>query len=191
MRTIKPEMSKWSDAELFQALHFEHPIAEQAFTEIYSRYSRPVFAYILRVLQDRTESKDVFQETFLRFFDFSKKQETASNILYLLIKIARNLCLNFIRDKKDNVRFEEYLSSAETGDKLEQDDISSFITKALELLDFNAREVFILHHYHQLTFNEISTVTGDSLATVKSRYYRSKDKLRKFLTPFFKDYYQF
>lgn len=183
-------MSKWSDAELFQALRQEHLFAEQAFTEIYNRYSRPVFAYIFRVLQDRTESKDIFQETFLRFFNFAKKKETASNILYLLIKIARNLCLNNIRDRKNNIQFVDNTSHYEPSNPLEQEDVASFIAKALELLDFEVREIFILHHYDHLTFVEISSITGESLATIKTRYYRGKEKLKKFLTPVFKDYYK-
>lgn len=183
-------MAKWSDAELFQALHQGHSFAEQAFTEIYNRYSRPVFAYILRVLQDRTESKDIFQETFLRFFNFAKKKDTASNILYLLIKIARNLCLNSIRDRKNNIQFEDNQSHDEPSNPLEQEDVSSFIAKALDLLDFEVKEIFILHHYHQLTFVEISSLTGESLAAIKTRYYRGKEKLKKFLTPIFKDYYK-
>ncbi|MGQ9818652.1 MAG: RNA polymerase sigma factor [Candidatus Kapaibacteriales bacterium] len=183
-------MAKWSDAELFQALHQEHKFAEQAFTEIYNRYSRPVFAYIFRVLQDRTESKDIFQETFLRFFNFAKKNETVSNVLYLLIKIARNLCLNNIRDKKINIPFEDYRTYDEVINPLEHEDVATFISKALELLDFEVREIFILHHYHQLTFVEISSITGESLASIKTRYYRGKEKLKKFLTPIFKDYYK-
>lgn len=182
-------MSKWSDAELYQALRQDHKTSEQAFTEIYNRYSRPIFAYILRILQDRIESKDIFQETFLRFFDFSKQHDTISNILYLLIKIARNLCLNNIRDKKNNIQFDDYPSNQEPYDSLERNDISSFIAKALDLLDFEMKEVFILHHYHHLTFAEISSITGDSLATVKTRYYRGKEKMKKYLTPLFKDYY--
>lgn len=43
------------------------------------------------------------------------------------------------------------------------------------------KSVVILHYYEQLTFKEISQVTGVNISTVKSRLYTALDKLKKMI----------
>lgn len=174
-----------TDFELCQALANKKEIAEQAFTEIYNRYSHQLFAFILRILENRTDAKDVFQETFLKFYSSCVNGNKVTNILPLLLRIARNLCLNRFRDRKLVVPFEENRTIV-LNEELERNETSQLVAKALSLLDFSIREIFVLHHYQNLTFIEISEITGESLATVKSRYYRAKEKLRDYLVPFLK-----
>jgi RNA polymerase sigma-70 factor (ECF subfamily) len=72
-------------------------------------------------------------------------------------------------------------------EELERSETSQIIANALALLDFPVREIFVLHHYQSLTFAEIAEITGESLATVKTRYYRAKEKLRNYLIPFLRN----
>ncbi|MCX7909636.1 MAG: sigma-70 family RNA polymerase sigma factor [Ignavibacteria bacterium] len=182
-------ISELSDFELCLALSQNNKKAEQAFTEIYNRYSNKVFAYILRTINNRTDAKDIFQEVFLRFFDACKNGTNATNILPYLIKIARNICLNYIRDKKTTVPFDESIGFIKSSIDVEKSEISELVTNALSILDYQSREIFVLHHYQNLTFNEISDIIGESLAFVKTRYYRGKEKMKTFLTPYFKKDY--
>jgi RNA polymerase sigma-70 factor (ECF subfamily) len=175
-----------SDFELCQALTSRKEIAELAFTEIYNRYSQMLFAFILRILGNRTDAKDVFQETFLKFYSSCVGGAKVTNILPLLLKIARNLCLNRFRDKKMIVPFEDNRTSV-FDEELERSETSQIIANALALLDFPVREIFVLHHYQSLTFAEIAEITGESLATVKTRYYRALEKLRNYFFPFLRN----
>lgn len=183
------DISRLSDIELCIALSEEKNKAEQAFTEIYNRYCNTVYAYILRMLNDRTEANDIFQDVFLRFFDACRNGTRATNILPFLLKIARNLCINHYRDRKQIVPFDETLGNIKNELEIERNEIAELVANALELLDFNSREIFIMHHYQNMTFNEISNVVGESLATVKSRYYRGKEKLKAILAPYIKKDY--
>ncbi|MEJ5287312.1 MAG: hypothetical protein CH6_0579 [Candidatus Kapaibacterium sp.] len=178
-----------SDIELCLALSQDKAKAEEAFTEIYNRYSNTIYAYILRTVNNRTEANDIFQEVFLRFFDACKNGRTANNILPFLLKIARNLCINHFRDRKQTVSFDETLGLIKSELNVEQNEISELIANALALLDYNSREIFVMHHYQNMTFNEISNIIGESVATVKTRYYRGRDKLKEILTPFIKKDY--
>ncbi|MGB9772013.1 MAG: RNA polymerase sigma factor [Candidatus Kapaibacteriota bacterium] len=178
-----------TDIELCLALGEKKAKAEQAFTEIYNRYSNSVYSYILRTINDRTLANDIFQDVFLRFYDACRNGARANKILPYLLKIARNLCLNHFRNRKQTVPFDETLGLLKTEMEVERNEISELVTNALSLLDFNLREIFVLHHYQNLTFNEIAEIIGETLATVKSRYYRGKEKLKTILLPYFnKDY---
>lgn len=183
------DIHKWTDVELSSALGETHTIAERAFTEIYNRYNKQLFAYILRTTGNINDSKDIFQETFLRFFNYSKKPHRVDNILLFLIKIARNLCINRLRDSKETISIDKFQIASETDEEKNNEHLSEIISKALSILDLDVREIFVLHHYQGLTFIDIADVIGISLASVKSKYYRAKEKLRKTLEPILKDMY--
>ncbi len=183
------KVSGLTDIELCLSLANNSNIAELAFTEIYNRYSNTLYAFILRLVNNRNDAKDIFQETFLKFFTFCKNGNRVSNILPFLLKIARNLCLNYYRDKKSVISFDETTGILQSVIEIEKNEVSQMIENALALLDFLSREVFVLHHYQNLTFSEIAEIVGESLATVKSRYYRGRDKLKTILAPFLKNDY--
>lgn len=183
------KVSGLSDIELCLCIANGSNIAEIAFTEIYNRYSNTLYAFILRSVNNRNDAKDIFQETFLKFFNFCKNGNRVTNILPFVLKIARNLCLNYYRDKKSVITFDESTGILQSVNDIEKNEVSQMIENALALLDYNSREVIVLHHYQNLTFNEIAEVVGESLATVKSRYYRGREKLKTILAPFLKSDY--
>lgn len=182
-------ISNWTDIELCVALSQSKSKAESAFTEIYNRYSNQVFVYILRTINNRADAKDIFQEVFLRFFDTCKNGARITHILPFLLKIARNICLNYFRDKKNSISFDEAINLLNNEIDVEKSEISELISNALSLLDYQTREIFVLHHYQNLTFNEIASITGETVAFVKTRYYRGKEKLKNILLPYFKKDY--
>ncbi|MFN3781398.1 MAG: RNA polymerase sigma factor [Candidatus Kapaibacteriota bacterium] len=183
------KISNLTDIELCLNLANNSDRAELAFTEIYNRYSNTLYAYILRSVNNRNDAKDIFQETFIRFYNFCKNGNRVTNILPFVLKIARNLCLNYYRDKKSIVSFDETTGILPSFIDIEKNEVSQMIENALAMLDFLSREVFVLHHYQNLTFSEIAEIVGESLATVKSRYYRGREKLKAILMPFIKNDY--
>lgn len=185
----KSNISGFTDIELCHFLCEGSEKAEQAFTEIYNRYSNSLFVFILRTINNRTDSKDIFQEVFLRFYDYCRNGARVTHILPFLLKIARNICLNHIRDKKPTISLDEVVSVFKTEQEVEKSEISELIANALSIIDYQTREIFVMHHYQNLTFNEIAEITGESLAFVKTRYYRGKEKLKNLLMPYFKKDY--
>ncbi len=178
--------SKYSDSELFAFLHDKKEIQECAFAELYSRYSQRIYAYCLRVTGNPDDARDIFQEAFLKFFKSAQNQQYLENVPGYLLTIARNLCLNFKRDKKINVDIEDY--TFRTNDKgYEQKELMDLISKALDLLEFDYREAFILRQYQGLSYKEISDITGNSVAAVKNRVWRAKEKIKTILQPYLND----
>lgn len=178
------ELRKYRDGELVLELTKGEQKAERAFTEIYSRYSQKFYAYCLRLTGHEEDAQDLFQETFLRFCDLAKNEmKYIDHILSMLITVARNLYINTKRNLKNTVNLDEFeLITYE--DNYDQKELLELIARAIELLEFEHREVFILRQYQGLSYSEISKITGESVSTVRNRAWRSKEKLKEILAPY-------
>jgi RNA polymerase sigma-70 factor (ECF subfamily) len=177
---------KYNDLELFRALRGKKPIAEAAFSELYARYAQRVFAYCLRVTGDDDDAKDIFQETFLKFYHNAKSSKDIDNIGGLLITIARNQCLNFKRNRKNILNIEDFnISTNDT--EYEKKELLKLISMAIELLDFEYREAFILRQYQGLSYKEIADITETSISAIKNRVWRAKEMIKEILSPYLED----
>lgn len=183
---MKKDYSRYSDIELYKALSGSKEESEAAFGELYSRHSQRIYAYCLRVTGNSDDARDIFQEAFLRFFNSAKNQAKLENVPGFLLIIARNLCINFKRDRKPVVSIEDFtLASNDTN--YEQKEILQLISSALELLDFEYREAFVLRQYHGLSYQEIADITNTSISAAKNRVWRAKEKVKNILSPYLED----
>ncbi|MFP4527264.1 MAG: RNA polymerase sigma factor [Candidatus Kapaibacterium sp.] len=183
---MRTDYGKYEDQELFLELKGDKSKAEAAFAEIYARYSQRIYAYCLRVTGHPEEARDIFQETFLKFYSAAQERKSMENLPAYLLAIARNLCINYKRNSKINLTFEDYRYYVhDTG--YEQKEMLDLIARALETLEFEYREAFILRQYHGLSYKEICQITGDSLSAIKNRVWRAKEKIKEILQPYMQD----
>src|SRR5512134_2054771 len=63
---------------------------EPAFRELLSRYERPVFSLIYRMVRDRTQAEDLAQEAFIRAFNAIGSYDPAYRFSNWIFKIANN-----------------------------------------------------------------------------------------------------
>lgn len=180
------KFAKYSDEELMTLMSVGKKESEQAFSEIYARYSQKIYAYCLRMLESEEDAYDVFQDTFIKFFETYKGNSGLLNITGMLIRISRNLCLNYKRNRKSEIEFDELLMPV-TDNSFEDKELVELIGKALKQVDFELREIFILRLYEGLSYSEISELVGFNISTVKNRFFRAKDKLKQILQPYLEE----
>ena len=72
-----------------------------AFREIVELHQKPLINFISRFIGDKTTAEDIAQEVFIKLFKAAKDYRPKSKFKTWLFKIASNLCLNQIRDKKN------------------------------------------------------------------------------------------
>lgn len=183
-------VSKHSDKELCALLQGSKTEAEAAFAEIYSRYSSRVYGYCLRVLADPDDARDVFQDVFVKFFNAAKHQDSIESLIGFLLTISRNLCLN--HKKSNSMKFENIDDFALISDNstYEDQEMVDIVARSLELLNFEWREIIILRQYQNLSYDEIASLTGSTVASAKNKYLRAKTRLREILQPYFEDKYK-
>ncbi|OGU12493.1 MAG: hypothetical protein A2X61_02550 [Ignavibacteria bacterium GWB2_35_12] len=185
---MRHNFSTYTDEKLVFLLRSDkREESEIAFTEVYNRYSSKVHAYCLRILNNNEQAEDIFQEVFIRFFQKIKSNYPDTNVPGYLIKIARNLCLNYKRDKVNTISIQENDVYFEPGKSFENSELLDLITTALELLDFEYKEAFVMREYDGLSYNEIAEVTNTTVTNAKSRVFRAKQKIKEILQPYLKD----
>jgi len=181
--TTDRERENAEDLKLFRAFAEG---SREAYTELYLKYRQRVYAYCLRVVCDSDEAQDLFQEVFIRVYERSALFGEERSFGGWLFTIAHNLCLNRLRDRKPQDPIEDAglltMPSEDLGDNWQ-----ARIQWALEQLPVEYREAFVLREYEGLTYVEIAEVLNSTLPAIKSRIYRSKEKLRELLEPYYHD----
>jgi RNA polymerase sigma-70 factor (ECF subfamily) len=184
-------LEKYSDNELFKLLSNGDKESEFAFLEIYRRYSGRIYAYCRRFLGDREDAMDVFQDTFVKFYQSAKETREMTNLPGFLLRIAKNLCLNVLRQRKQPVELEDYMNYINTEKSNEENELLNLIKIALSQLPDEYREIFVLREYQGMSYNEIAEHLNISLPLVKVRLFRAKEKLREILAPYISELSKF
>jgi RNA polymerase sigma-70 factor (ECF subfamily) len=178
---LNSHYAKYSNDELYILIQKDD---NGAFTELYRRFRGRVYAFAYRMLSDRDKANDIFQETFIKIYE-SRHRSDILNIGGYIIRISRNLCLNYIRNNKPKTELlEDHIIVFQTD--FEDKELSDLIAKALDHIPTNYREVLVLREYDGMSYQEIAEVTEQTVQSVKIQIFRAKVKLRKLLAPYWK-----
>ncbi len=180
-------LSRYDDEKLVAMLGEDKKSAEAAFRVLYDRHAPMVNAYCRKAVGNKEQAEDIFQEAFVRFFRNVKTDYKLTNVPGYLLTIARNLCLNYKRDKKPDVSLDDIELRGDVIQDYEQRELLELIDLALDLLDFEFKEAFIMREYNELPYKEIAEITGTTLSNAKSRVYRAKKKIKEILNPYLKE----
>lgn len=146
--------------------------------EFYRRYCRPVFLYAFSLTRDRAQAEDVVQQTFVRLLQ--QDPNGIGSVRGLLFAIARNLIRDDLRRAAASKSAWPVLEPAAEGPDPEQ---LQALSRALNGLPDDQREVVILRIYAGLPFAEIAGTLGVPEATVKSRYRYALTRMEAQLEP--------
>jgi RNA polymerase sigma-70 factor (ECF subfamily) len=161
-----------------------------AFAELYRRYERPIFNFILRSTGQRALAEELLQETFTRVWRVGSTFDAANGSFRpWLYKIALNTVRSELRKKRyaaEHVPLEASEAEA-SATRSARDPAERFalsvqapqVARALEALAPYLKEVVILRCYQQLTFSEIAEITGAPEGTLKARFHRAVAALRE------------
>ena len=157
----------------------------QALNILYNRYGVALYNFLSRYTGRRELAQDLLQETFIRVWrsahTYRFKAGSCSAWLYA---IARNLARSELVKKQYSIATvaveDAGLTSEERPDlQAEEGDQREQIRSALQTLSPELREVIVMKHYQYLKFREMAGITGIPEGTLKARYHRAVDKLRK------------
>ena len=181
------DFSKYHDNELQKIISGESSSSEKAFLELYHRYHIKIYTYCCRMLDDPEQAKDVFQDTFIKFHNRVKEGINLDNVPAYLFMIARNQCLNVIRNKKNTVEIREDFLKTNHVINYESDELFELIRTALDLLDDIHKEAFIMRKFQNMSFKEMSDICGISIEGVKKRVKTASKRIIKILEPYIRD----
>ena len=134
------------------------------------------------LIRSPAESEEVVQEACLRALRFDGFQGKDSRAWFL--KIVRNTCHSWIKKNRPTESFGEPVHSSEIrGIDAEAQVVSransEHVREALESLAAGFREVLVLREMEELSYKEISDVTGVPMGTVMSNLSRARQRMHE------------
>ena len=164
---------------------------EGSFEELVRRYQRPISAYVYRMVGDYEAALDLTQEIFIKVYGSLARYRCEFKFSTWIYKIAHNSAVDHLRRNSGR---ERSLSSGPEGDqydlpiesgRLSPEQESERRERRLEIeavvrsLPSAYRELIVLRHSQDLTYEEIVEVTGLPLGTVKNRLFRAREMIRQ------------
>lgn len=155
------------------------------FSLIYNQHKTKIYNYARKMLSDRMTCEDIVQNVFVKFFQNMNLIKDAGRISVWLYTTARNEIYSFYRTKSSHVDqfgvqdVEEIDvdSSTRIEDEFELQEMKEMIMKELDKLPIEQREVFLLKEYGGFSYKEISDIMKIDEDLIKSRLYKTRQKL--------------
>src|SRR3954469_2788287 len=168
---------------------------EDGFEELVRRYQRPIVAYVYRMVGDYDSALDLAQEVFIKVYNSLGRYRPEFKFSTWIYRIAHNAAIDHLRrlgtarieemevEGQEGTTFEKPLASkAPTPEQeTERGERRAEIEEVVAQLPPAYRELIVLRHSHDLSYDEIAEVTGLPLGTVKNRIFRAREAMRELL----------
>lgn len=166
------------DESLIQKIGFGDT---SAFEDFYNQTQQMVYPYILSILKNPEDTKDIMQDTYLKIRAAAHLYLPQGKPMAWVYTIARNLSLNHIKQSSRFSDNEEWFEGDSAYACVEDPTDRLVLESALQLLNVEERSILLLHAVSGVTHREISRDLGIPLSTALSRYHRALKKLRQHL----------
>jgi RNA polymerase sigma-70 factor, ECF subfamily len=172
---------------------------DPAFRELLTRYERPVFSLVFRMIRDRSLAEDVAQEAFIKAFNAIESYDPSYKFSSWIFKIANNLAIDRLRKRElDTVSIhgsphaqspeeEErtaipLASTDETPEEYAQNrELGGHIERAIGRLRPEYRTAVLLRHVEGHSYDEVADIMELPLGTVKTYIHRARSELKELL----------
>ena len=149
---------------------------EQAFEELADRYRQSLTGFFYSLCWNLDSAQDHAQEVLLRVWLARERYEPSAKLLTYIYRIARNCWLTSLRRRKSRpepMYYDEAWQPITDEGSLERLIIQRYIDRQIKLavsgLPEHYRLVFVLSHFQEMKYREISDILQIPVGTVKSR----------------------
>jgi len=167
------------------------PNPRKSFSKIYDKYIDKIYRFIFLKVNSQEITEDLSSETFLRGWEAFKRSQSPNpknpkieNIQAFLYQIARNLVIDYYREKGHTkvISAEYALKVADPRVNLEKEAILNSdldtVRQALVNLKENYQDVIIWRYLDELSIAEIAQIVDKSEGTVRVMLHRALNALK-------------
>jgi RNA polymerase sigma-70 factor (ECF subfamily) len=164
----------------------------EAFGRFVDAYQNRVFGFVRRMIPNPDEAADVTQEVFIRAFQSFGRFDGRSSVRTWLFRIAHNLCIDRVRKSDrsvsevalvDPVEGTEVIEVADSRWQPEQiamnEELMGVVEAGIRSMSEKLRSVLLLHDREDMQYDEIATMLGVPVGTVKSRLFLARAHLQE------------
>jgi RNA polymerase sigma factor (sigma-70 family) len=175
-----------SDEELL-ALYLNPDTRRNAFNQVVRKYQQKVYWMVRKIVIDHDDANDITQEVFIKAWTALENFRGDSKLYTWLFRIAHNEAVNFLKKKRRRFFVPINDVEGELAEKLESDpliggdEIQLKLQKALLKLPEKQRLVFNMKYFEELSYEDMSEITGTSVGALKASYHWATKKIEDFL----------
>lgn len=147
---------------------------EVAFYQLYERYSRRLYGFVLRYIKQEADAEEIVQEVFIKIWETRDKIDVYSSFESFLFTIAYNATISLFRKRAREEKYLEHLKSLQQVeaapnliDKIQFNELNDTVQSLLNELTPRQKEVFQLSREQGLAHEEIAKKLNISVNTVK------------------------
>ena len=173
----------------------------RAFDELVRRYQDKVFRLCFKILRHEDDAAEALQDAFLSAYRGLKNFKAESTFSTWLYRIATNAALmKYRRRRAGHVSYEQSQGGSEDAEPMAIADWSSqpldalldaetreILSREVEKLPTNEREVFVLRDIMEQSNEQVAKELGLTVAAVKSRLHRARVHLRDRVNRYFRE----
>lgn len=170
---------------------------EEAFGELVRKYEKAVYNLVRRIIRDRSDAEDVFQEVFMNAYRHLEKYDPKYKFSSWLLSIAKNQALYRLRGKKAGANPVEDVDLAAAASNMAEargsgqpvdpheratrSETRNAILSCLHELPDRYRIVLVLRHLMHRSYQDIADIVDMKLGTVKTNIFLGRRLLRELL----------
>lgn len=168
--------------ETIEAIELAKSGSQKAFTYLYAKFNRSIYANIYNIVRNRDVADDLLSETFVKAFKNIDKFTKNISFEMWLKTIANNHSIDFVRSgikNKGMIYFDDellsdfaYTDGVTPESKLIEKEEYGNYEKGLKTLSNRSGQVLELRYKGNLTYQEIANKLGISIGTVKHYIHR-------------------
>jgi RNA polymerase sigma-70 factor (ECF subfamily) len=161
---------------------------KQAFNKIAKKYQEKIYWHARRMLGDHDDAHEIVQQVLLVMYTKLDTFNFSSALYTWIFRVTHTRILNQIKKRKvknlftfgtdeniENKGYENIIENIENREKLEQ------MESALDKLPVKQREVFVMRNFDELSYDEISNITGKSTGALKANYFHALKKMKELM----------
>lgn len=161
---------------------------ENAFNMLVNKYQQKIYWHARRMLGNHMDADEVVQEVLLVMYNKLKDFNFKSSLYTWLFKITTNRSINQLNRRKlrrflflDDSETEFLRSDSDLTEELDIREKLRKLDKVLMDLPVKQREVFSLRNFDELSYEEISEITGKSVGGLKANYFHALKKVTELM----------
>jgi RNA polymerase sigma-70 factor (ECF subfamily) len=153
---------------------------EQACQRLLNLYKGRVFSYAYRMVKNYHDAEDITFDAFIKCFNALPRFDTTKSFMTWLFTITHNVTMDYFRKNKQQYEYfdERHASDEDLEQNYERKRKMEDIDRALLKLPPLDRELIVLFHKEEYSYQEISGIVNVPITTIKTRLHRARKRLR-------------
>lgn len=165
--------------------------SREAFEVLVKRYMKDAYFIALGLVGNHEDALDLSQEAFVRAYRHIRQVKAGRRFFPWFYQILKNLCISHLRSRRHrqgaSLDSPDCPQLASTADCFSPDvvagneELKNRVWQAIGRLDDKHREVIILRHFRNMSYERMAEVLFCNKGTVTSRLYYARKRLKELL----------